>query len=93
LKYLLESESYPKHKLFHLGGAERVSRYELALKIAERFQLDKNLISAVSRLSVQMPAPRPEDVSLDSSFALEILGFDPPSLNEQLTTLKFNTST
>jgi dTDP-4-dehydrorhamnose reductase len=90
LYFLMDNGADSKCRLIHLGGPESVSRFDLALKIAACFELDEKLISAVSRLSVPMPAPRPENVSLDSNLAQEILGFVPPTLDELLASTKLN---
>jgi dTDP-4-dehydrorhamnose reductase len=88
LNYLLEEHPDKKVRLFHLGGSEPVSRYNLAIKIADTFDLNKDLVSSVSRFSVPMSAPRPENVTLDSLLAKNTLGFIPPALDDQLDTLK-----
>ena len=84
LDYLLNGESPHKVKLLHLGGPERISRFELAKLISKTLKLEKALIAPLLRAELPMPAPRPEDVSLDSSLAKMILGFNPPALAIQL---------
>lgn len=69
---------------FHLGGAERVSRYELGLRIAQLFGLSSALIEPVRQAEHPLPAPRPADVSLDSSRAHGELGWRPRPLDEGL---------
>lgn len=70
----------------HLGGAERVSRYEFGQTLKEVLGLPEARLIAAHRRDVSMAAPRPEDVSLDSSRALA-LGFTPPPLKVQLNRL------
>ena len=41
------------------GGEKILSRYEFALKIAEKFNLDQSLIKKVSTSELNLPAPRP----------------------------------
>jgi dTDP-4-dehydrorhamnose reductase len=77
---LLEKE----RGVIHLGGKERLSRYEFALKAADVYGLDKTLIKSCLQKDVQMAAPRPADVSLDISKAKE-LGFTPLNVVEELT--------
>jgi dTDP-4-dehydrorhamnose reductase len=67
----------------HLGGKERISRYDFGLLMAEIFQLSSSQIKASKQQDVKMPAPRPSDVSLDSSKAFA-LGYEPLSLREEL---------
>ena len=65
--------------IIHLGGKERISRYKFGIKVAEYCGYDKSLIKPILQKDIQMPAPRPPDVSLDSSKAFEI-GYSPLSL-------------
>ncbi|GAB1539215.1 SDR family oxidoreductase [Scytonema sp. NUACC21] len=67
----------------HLGGKERISRYEFGLLMAEVFQLSTSRLKACRQKDVKMAAPRPSDVSLDSSKAFA-LGYEPLSLREEL---------
>ncbi|MCL5873790.1 MAG: NAD(P)-dependent oxidoreductase [Candidatus Thermoplasmatota archaeon] len=60
--------------LLNIAG-ERVTRRELAIKIAERFGLDKNLVKEVME-GLNLVAKRPLDSSLDSSKARGLLSFD-----------------
>ncbi len=74
--------------IWHLGGKERMSRLEFALQMASYLGCSKALVNAVQQKEVHMPAPRPEDVSLDSSKAFA-LGYSPIFLRdffEQLIT-------
>ena len=72
--------------IFHLGGPERMSRFEFATKMATHFGLDKNLIIPSLQKDVNMPAKRPADVSLvfNSTFTF---GFLPKKLKENLEKL------
>lgn len=67
--------------LFQLGGAERVSRHELGLRTARRLGLDEGLIDAALAAELQAAAPRPADVSLDSSRAFRELAWTPRPLD------------
>jgi dTDP-4-dehydrorhamnose reductase len=53
--------------VWHLPGAERLSRFDLGKILCRRFGLDESLIDAASVAS--MPEPRPRDVSLVSDRA------------------------
>ena len=67
----------------HLGGVERVSRYEFGKLLADVLAVpDAKLISCMQK-DLIMAAPRPPDVTLDSSKAYA-LGFKPLSLREEL---------
>lgn len=62
--------------VYHLGGAERASRYELGLLLAEVAGIKLPNIVPTYQQDVAMPAPRPKDVALDSSKAIS-QGFKP----------------
>jgi dTDP-4-dehydrorhamnose reductase len=70
--------------LFHLGGPERVSRYQLGLRVAAALGLDAKLIEEARQAEERTEAPRPLDVSLDSSRAGRELGFRPRGLDEAI---------
>jgi dTDP-4-dehydrorhamnose reductase len=73
--------------LLHLGGRERVSRYDLGRLVAEVFEIANPIITPALQRDVATPAPRPADVSLDCSKAHD-LGFGPASLEEALRELR-----
>ncbi|MBD2342836.1 SDR family oxidoreductase [Anabaena subtropica] len=72
--------------ILHLGGKERISRYDFGHILAEVLQLPITGIKACRQQDVQMAAPRPADVSLDSSQAFT-LGYQPLSVKEELARL------
>lgn len=72
--------------LLHLAGPERISRHDFGVKMARILEIDSARIIPCRQADVPMPAPRPPDVSLDISKA-RALGFDPPSLDRQITEL------
>lgn len=69
--------------IIHLGGKERISRYEFGRVMAEVLQLSQDQLKGCLQKDVPMAAPRPEDVSLESSKAFN-LGYQPLSLREEL---------
>jgi dTDP-4-dehydrorhamnose reductase len=69
--------------IIHLGGKERISRYDFGKLLVEVFQLPATGLKTCRQQDVKMPAPRPADVSLDSSKAFG-LGYKPLSLKEEL---------
>jgi len=66
--------------LYHLGGPERVSRYELGLRVARAFGLRADGIVAAVQAEHRGPDQRAPDVSLDSSRARRELGWEPRPL-------------
>ncbi|MFB2968490.1 NAD(P)-dependent oxidoreductase [Aerosakkonema sp. BLCC-F183] len=75
--------------IIHLGGKERISRYEFGRLMAEVLQLPQENLKGCLQKDVPMAAPRPADVSLDSLKAFA-LGYQPLSLREELEALRGN---
>lgn len=73
--------------MIHLGGPERISRYEFGKLLSETFRLSNARLNPCRQEDLKMPAPRPPDVSLDSSKATA-LGFNPKSLKEEMEALR-----
>ncbi|MCW6037239.1 NAD(P)-dependent oxidoreductase [Spirulina subsalsa FACHB-351] len=73
--------------IIHLGGKERLSRYEFGCLMVEVLDLPSTGLMGCSQKEVKMAAPRPADLSLDSSKAFR-LGYNPPSLRTALTELR-----
>lgn len=71
----------------HLGGKERLSRYKFGQLLVEVLGLPEAGLKACKQEDVKMAAPRPTDVSLDSSKAFA-LGYGPLSLREELERLR-----
>jgi dTDP-4-dehydrorhamnose reductase len=69
--------------ILHLGGKERISRYDFGLLLKKVSGLESAQLKPVRQKDMAMPAPRPRDVSLDSSKAFS-LGFKPLDLAEEL---------
>jgi dTDP-4-dehydrorhamnose reductase len=71
----------------HLGGLEALSRYDLGHLLVEVLDLTKAKLNPKLQAEVKMAAPRPLDVSLDSSFAFS-LGYQPARVREALQALR-----
>ena len=71
IKKLIEDD---RKGILNVAGT-RISRIELALEIASKYNLDKSLISRVEKIE-SMHASRPFDSSLDISIAKKVLDFD-----------------
>jgi dTDP-4-dehydrorhamnose reductase len=74
--------------VWHLGGKEKISRYDFAIKMVKVFNLPGEKINPVLRKEVKMPAARPADVSMNSSKAYQI-GFNPLSVDEALKKISY----
>ncbi len=53
--------------LFHLAGPERLSRYDIGVRLARLIGADASALVPASRLSIASSEPRPRDTSLDAS--------------------------
>jgi len=73
--------------ILHLGGAQRISRYQFGCLVAKHYGLDPGLIMGGSQKNANMLALRPPDVSLDNRKACA-LGFRPPDLASELVRLQ-----
>ncbi len=87
-KMLLEVAERELKGIFHLAGATRVSRYDFALRIADKFGLDKNLIIPSRMADMRWIASRPKDSSLDTSKASRYLKEKLYDLDKALEILK-----
>ena len=69
--------------IIHLGGLERISRYEFGKMLVKLFKIEHAKFNPLKQKDINMPAPRPPDVSLDSSKAMR-LGFKPNTIKIEL---------
>jgi dTDP-4-dehydrorhamnose reductase len=74
-------------ELFHLGGRDRLSRYDIGQLLADIFELPNARLSPCRQADVTMAAPRAADLTLDSRKAFA-LGYDPASVRSQLLALR-----
>jgi len=87
-KMLLEIAGRRLKGIFHLAGATRVSRYDFALRIADKFELEGDLIIPSRMEEMKWIASRPKDSSLDTSKASRYLKEKPYDLDKALVVLK-----
>ncbi len=59
--------------ILHVAGAERVSRFDLMRRVAEALGLDPALARANRQTDVDLPEPRPADVSLDTARLMDLM--------------------
>ena len=67
--------------LFHLGGSEKLSRWEIGQLVANRWQVPMKLLEAGSCREYDGP-PRPADTSLDCGRLQALLSFPLPGLGQ-----------
>lgn len=73
-----------KGELFCLGARESVSRTEFAFMMCEVFDLDKQYIRPCLQADVKMAAKRPKDLSLNPAKLIEMIGYEPKGILEEL---------
>ena len=64
--------------IYHLGGKERISRYEFGQMLARVFHYSESQLIACYQKDLNLTALRPADTSLNSQKAFD-LGYTPPS--------------
>ncbi len=79
---------YKKTGIYNIGGKEFLSRYDFTMQIADYFQLDKNLISAIITSDLNQAAKRPLKSGLIIIKAETELGYKPRSIVESLSLMK-----
>lgn len=82
---LLVAMEHPEAGILHLGGPQRLSRYEMGHLIANALGITPAII-ATSQKDLQMAAPRAADVSMTIDKALR-LGFSPQTMESRLPEL------
>jgi dTDP-4-dehydrorhamnose reductase len=68
--------------IFHISGKDFLTPYEMAIKTADFFGLDKSLISQVDAKNFSQPAKRPARTGFVLDKAISILGYNPVSFEE-----------
>ncbi len=77
-----------KEGIYNIGGAEFISRYDFTLKIAEYFNLDKNLIVPIKTEELNQPARRPLKSGLITIKAQSELGYKPHTILQTFELMK-----
>ena len=70
--------------IVHWGDADYLNRFEFAIKIAEKFELNSKLIKPIITTELNQPAPRPLKSGLKSDKLIEVLDVVPPSIDDCL---------
>jgi dTDP-4-dehydrorhamnose reductase len=81
---LLKLAEVRKNDLFHVAGGTKLSRYELALKIAQKLNLDEKLISPIMTDQLKQLANRPMDSSLSVAKIERDLSLRMPAIDKAL---------
>jgi dTDP-4-dehydrorhamnose reductase len=73
--------------IFNLSGKDFLTPYEMAIKTADYFQLDKSLISPVDANTFSQPALRPPRTGFILDKPRNVLGYDPHTFEEGIRIL------
>ncbi|MBT3945651.1 MAG: SDR family oxidoreductase [Candidatus Marinimicrobia bacterium] len=73
--------------IVHWGDADYLNRFEFAKKIAEKYELDSELISPITTKALNQPAPRPLKSGLKSDKLVEVLNVVQPSIDDCLNAI------
>ena len=68
--------------IFHISGKDFLTPYQMAIKTADFFQLDKSLITPVDSNNFTQPAKRPARTGFVLDKAVSVLGYNPVSFEE-----------
>lgn len=87
-RLLLEMIERNATGIWNIAGSERVSKYELGLRLAEVYGLNPEPIIPTSARKFPFKAPRPLDVSLNTTKINVFLGQATPSITDSLIAFK-----
>ena len=73
--------------LYHSGSIEYISRYDFALMIAKKFELDHSLILPITTKALNQRALRPLKGGLRTEKITDDFGIMPPSIDEALSAM------
>lgn len=74
--------------VYHIGGSERISRYDFALRIAKVFRLETSMIQRIKTRDLNQAALRPMNTTLITLKAETELGLKPVDITQGVTLLK-----
>lgn len=79
---------YKKQGLYNIGGKDFLNRFDFTLRIADYFNLDKNLIEPILTETLKQPAPRPLKSGLINLKAQTEIGYKPHSIEDTFSIIK-----
>ncbi len=87
-RMLLEAGEKRLEGIYHLAGAERISRFDYACRLADAFGLDKSLIAPSKMAEIGWKAKRPMDSSMNVTKAAQLLKEKPWDIDKSFIVLK-----
>ena len=85
---LLEIAERKLQGIYHVAGRDRINRFEMAVNIADIFNLDNTLLSPSNSSSTSWLAKRPKDSSLNVEKSLKELNTKPLHIDEAIKEMK-----
>ena len=76
-------------RIIHIASISRLSRYEQAIRVAQAFKLNQDLVLECSSDSMNWKAARPKDTSLNVSLALSRLAYKPRNYDDSIQDFAF----
>ena len=73
--------------IVHWADADLLNRYDFALKIADKFELDSKLIKPITTDELEQDASRPLQSGLKTDYLNQLLGIIPPSIDDCLNAI------
>ena len=70
--------------IIHAAGASKISRYQMAIMVSDKLNLDGTLLKQILMNKMKWVAQRPKDSSLDVSRASSILNEKPQKIDQSL---------
>ncbi|MBC7904566.1 MAG: NAD(P)-dependent oxidoreductase [Gemmatimonadaceae bacterium] len=70
--------------VYHISGAEKLTPWQMAIRTADLFRLDRSLITPVDASVFSQPARRPPKTGFNISKAMEELSYQPRGFEEGL---------
>lgn len=87
---IFEIAKQDKNGIFHTAGNDRINRFDFTKKIAEAFNLNKDLINPTTSKQFVQKAPRPQDSSLNVNKVEKELGMTMETCDESLNRMANN---
>jgi dTDP-4-dehydrorhamnose reductase len=83
-RWIVDAAQADLHGIYHLGGRDRLSKHEFAVRLARHVGLDAAMIGASTVAAAGLPAERPREMSLSSAKIAQALGRPVPSIDDSI---------
>jgi dTDP-4-dehydrorhamnose reductase len=83
-RWIVDAAQADLHGVYHLGGRDRLSKHEFAVRLARHAGLDAAMIEASTVAAAGLPAERPREMSLNSAKIAYALRCAVPSIDDSI---------